>query len=93
MQKNRPAIDKNLLCLSLGIDPRPNFPINKPHADWTYLIMKVRKSARTNGQTKEKVISLMFLCEKKTTKYMWKKSKENLQKRRFPAYFRHFRPE
>ena len=24
---------------------------------------------------------------------MWKKSKENLQKRRFPAYFQHFRPE
>ena len=33
----------------------------------------------------------MFLCEK-TTKYV-EKSKENLQKRRFPAYFRHFRPE
>ena len=24
---------------------------------------------------------------------MWKKSKENLQKRQFPAYFRYFRPE
>ena len=33
----------------------------------------------------------MFLGEKEQ-RNMWKKSKENLQKRRFPAYFRHFRP-
>ena len=34
----------------------------------------------------------MFLCEKKPGNIR-KKSNENLQKRRFPAYFRYFRPE
>ena len=72
---------------------------NKPHADWTYLLMKVRKSAannhvneRTNERTNVKTISLKLLCEKEQ-RNKWKKSKENLQERRFPAYFRHFRPE
>ena len=44
---------------------------NKPHADWTYLLMKVRKSAenehvseRTNERTNVKKISLKLLCEK-----------------------------
>ena len=67
---------------------------NKPHADWTYLLMKVWKSAanervndiRTNERTNVKTISLKLLCEKEQ-RNMWKKSKENLQKRRFPAYF------
>ena len=53
---------------------------NKPHADWTYLLMKVRTSMRTsertnkqmnNGQTNEKAISVMFLCEKEQQN-MWK---------------------
>ena len=51
-----------------------------------------RANELTNDRTNEKAITLMFLCEKKQ-RNMWKKSKENLQKRRFAAYFRHFWPE
>ena len=51
-----------------------------------------RANERTNERTNEKAISLMYLCEKKQ-RNMWKKSKENLQRRWFPVYFRHFRLE
>ena len=46
--------------------------MNKPYADWTYLIMKIQTNERTNEQKNKKVISLMFLCDKKTTKYVEK---------------------
>ena len=53
------------------------------NADWTYLNTNERANERTNERknelTNEKAISLIFLC------VCGKKSKENLQKRRFSA--------
>ena len=46
-----------------------------------------RTNEQTNERTNVKTISLKLLCEKEQ-RNMWKKSKENLQKRWFPAYFR-----
>ena len=67
-----------ILVLELGLVDAEDEK-NKPHADWTYLIVKVRTSVRTNERTNEKAISVMFLCEKEK-RNMLKKSKENLQK-------------
>ena len=53
--------------------------------------MDLPDNESTNKRTNEKAISLMFLCGKRRN--IRKKSDKNLQKRRFPAYFWHFRPE
>ena len=48
--------------------------------------MNEQTSERTNGRTHEKSDIVNVLCEKTTN--LRKKSEENVQKRRFPVYFR-----